>query len=62
MTEPEGTLTFEMKHPGYENVCAPHDVRHTIHGAYQETWPTLVAYFKDFLRGLGYIIPFSDDE
>ena len=62
MTEQEGTLTFEMKLPGYDNVCAPRDVWHTIHGADQAIWPELVDYFKDFLRGLGYIIPFSDDE
>ena len=62
MTEQEGTLTFEMKLPGYDNVCAPRDVWHTIHGADQATWPELVAYFKDFLRGLGYSIPHSDDE
>jgi hypothetical protein len=62
MTEQEGTLTFEMKHPGYENVCPPHEVRHVLHDVADATWPTLVDYFKDFLRGLGYIIPFSDDE
>jgi len=51
-----------MKHPGYENICPPHEVRHVLHDVADTTWSTLVEHFKDFLRGLGYIIPFSDNE